>query len=119
MCSVLITILLCNIYYDYNNYTLTCSFSNVATAIADLNSVINITDFTPESDARYHYQINTTEGMTIRLCHTSGQVVLYASFTIPNPNSALNNFIIFHNQNCSDLFIDPNKLPSVTSPTVG
>ncbi len=96
--------------------------TSIATAAADLNSTINVDEFNNESNARYHYQIDTNEGITIRLCHKSGRVILYASFVVPNPNAALNNFIldaIFHNQNCSDVYVDPNKLPSVTSPSSG
>ena len=88
----------------------------IATNRAELDDYLQLDDFTNGSNARYQYEINTEEGITIRLCVEAGRVIVYASFTIPNPNSALNHFTldaIFHNLNCQDVYIDPGEVSSI------
>ena len=63
-----------------------------------------------------------TEGVTIRLCVQDGRVIVYASFIIPNPNSAFNHFIldaIFHRLNCQDLYVNASHDQSLLSPYLG
>ena len=83
---------------------------NAATSDAQLGQVLEFQNFTGSNRARFNYEIQE-EGITIRLCVQGGHVVLYASFSVPNPNKALNSFVldaIIHRQMCEDTFIPPD-----------
>ena len=60
---------------------------------------------------RYEYPV-PPEGLTVRLCVQQGYIVFYASFTIPNPNSALFDYkrevISLGTLNCDDVFVNPS-----------
>lgn len=70
------------------------------------------TDYAQGHNVRYNYQIQEG-GITIRLCIQEGHVVLYASLTVPNPNRALNDFVldaVFDGNECKDVFVDPDVM---------
>ena len=75
---------------------------------------------------RYHFQIPVA-GITVRVCISVGHVVVYGSFSVPNPNSAFYDFLLefesetsnSESENCQSTFIDPDKIPpSPSSPNI-
>ena len=54
--------------------------------------------------------------MTVRLCVREGSIILYASYTVTNPNEALHDFrrevISTGTINCDDAFIPPENTES-------
>ena len=67
---------------------------------------------------RYHFQVPVA-GITVRVCITVGHVVVYGSFTVPNPNSAFYDFLLEfeaepsgkETETCKNKFISPDKIP--------
>ena len=67
---------------------------------------------------RYHFKIPVA-GITVRVCISVGHVVVYGSFSVPNPNSAFYDFLLefesetsdSESENCQSTFIDPDKIP--------
>lgn len=61
---------------------------------------------------RYEFEM-PLEGMTVNLCVSEGQVHLYSSFLLPNPNSALYDYKCkahaVDNSLCDDVFIPKNS----------
>lgn len=78
---------------------------------------ISKSNFRREDRARYQYLIRQT-GLTVRLCVSEGRVTLYASVDIPNPNRALNSFIlnpnIAHGIPCEDVFVTLDNVMVLT-----
>ena len=67
---------------------------------------------------RYHFQVPVA-GITVRVCITVGHVVVYGSFTVPNPNSAFYDILLEfeaglssnETEMCKNKFINPDKIP--------
>ena len=79
-----------------------------STLISAGNQTIHRQNFTRDEQARFHY--NVTEGMTIRLCVPNGNVILFASTDISNPNEAYNDFVLqpslITGATCADEYVD-------------
>lgn len=62
---------------------------------------------------RYEFSI-TTQDLVFDVCISQGQVQLYGSYTVPNPNSALNDLSLSLNSSslCSNITIDGNTVDS-------
>lgn len=79
---------------------------------ARLDEALEFPNFTDSNSAQYNYPIRDG-GLTITLCVQAGRVILYASFFVPNPNRALNSFVldaIFHQQKCEDVYVPDNLI---------
>ena len=50
------------------------------------------------------------EGVTIRLCVSSGKIVFYASVSETSPNSAVYDWMSEIGIGCDDIFIDPRNV---------
>ena len=72
---------------------------------------------TDGANVRYELDI-PEEGVTVRLCVREGSIILYASYTVTNPNEALHDFrrevISTGTINCDDAFIPPENTGSNT-----
>ena len=70
---------------------------------------------TEGANVRYELDI-PEEGVTVRLCVREGSIILYASYTVTNPNEALHDFrrevISTGTINCDDAFIPPENTGS-------
>ena len=88
-----------------------------ATLPADTDEELNGT-LDQNETVRYHFQIPVV-GITVRVCISVGHVVVYGSFSVPNPNSAFYDFILefgsetdtSETETCRNTFIDPDKIP--------
>ncbi len=65
--------------------------------------------------ARYQFPI-PEQGITVRLCVQSGQIVFYASTFVPNPSNVLNEY----GMDCVDcgsceLFVGPPDIPGIVT----
>ena len=79
---------------------------------ARLDEALEFPNFTDSNSAQYNYPIRDG-GLTITLCVQAGRVILYASFFVPNPNRALNSFVldaISHQQKCEDVYVPNNSV---------
>ena len=63
---------------------------------------------------RYEFQV-PTEGLELILCVSHGEIELYGSFTISNPNAALHDYMYAANSSdtvtCVDVAIKPPQTP--------
>ena len=88
-----------------------------ATLPADTDEEMNGT-LDQNETVRYHYQIPVA-GITLRVCISVGHVVVYGSFSVPNPNSAFYDFVLefgsesntSDTETCRNRYIDPDKIP--------
>ena len=70
-------------------------------------------NLTRGSQHRLNFEV-PIQGMTVRLCIWRGNVAFYASFSVPNPSSDLNDLELQRNESwtseCNRLFIrNPNR----------
>ena len=103
-----------------------CTFllypTSAATLPADTDEEMNGT-LDQNETVRYHYQIPVA-GITLRVCISVGHVVVYGSFSVPNPNSAFYDFVLeFGSETntsdteiCRNRYIDPDKIPRPLPP---
>lgn len=84
--------------------------------VSEGNQTISEDTFTVGERMRYQYSIGP-EGVTLRLCISQGEVVLYASTVVPDPNAAYNHLTLkpiindsINGTLCADEFIDSNLL---------
>ena len=63
---------------------------------------------------RYEFQV-PTEGLELILCVSQGEIELYGSFTVSNPNAALHDYMYAVNSSdtvtCVDVVIEPPQTP--------
>jgi hypothetical protein len=93
-----------------------------ATLPADTDEEMNGT-LDQNETVRYHYQIPVA-GITLRVCISVGHVVVYGSFSVPNPNSAFYDFVLefgsesntSDTETCRNRYIDPDKIPQPHPP---
>ena len=55
------------------------------------------------------------EGVTIRLCVSSGKIVFYASVSSTSPNSAVHDWMSEIGIGCDDIFIDPRDVENANT----
>ena len=72
---------------------------------------------------RYELQV-PGGGVTVNLCVSIGSVLFYGSFTVPNPNSALHDYVqeVINNggeTTCADVFIQPEVVESPDTNRLG
>lgn len=80
---------------------------------------IGLQNGTLAAGANVRYELDIPEeGVTVRLCVREGSIILYASYTVTNPNEALHDFrrevISTGTINCDDAFIPPENTGSNT-----
>ena len=84
----------------------------------EINGTLN-----QNESVRYHFPIPVA-GITVRVCISVGRVVVYGSFSVPNPNSAFYDWSLelhfglnsSQKEICNSTFIDPSKIPPYVEP---
>ena len=96
--------------------------TSVAILPADTDEEMNGT-LDQNETVHYHYHIPVA-GITLRVCISVGHVVVYGSFSVPNPNSAFYDFVLefgsesntSDTETCRNRYIDPDKIPQPHPP---
>lgn len=89
------------LYYDPN-------FHTVVTIPID----VGVQSGTPALGGIVRYELQLTEeGVTVEVCVRVGSVIVYASYSIPNPNEAIYDFrfeiVSMEEPLCADVFVPP------------